>query len=87
MFVVANSYPANGTSVPRDLIAGHWGDMLNFTSSCGSIRYAFIERYGQPNATLIFSVNATVPESMLVYLDLGSSNISNSILLNIAWTC
>ncbi len=85
---MANSYPANGTSAPTELIAGHWGDKFNVTiydNQNHTVNWKVWNNYGMENQMLIVNANNTLTESTIVYLDLGTSVLSDRIYFDWSW--
>ncbi len=88
LFVVANSYPANGTNAPTELVAGHWGDKFNVTvydNQTHTVNWKVWSNYGMANQTLVVDANNTLTESTIVYLDLGTSVLSDPIYFDWSW--
>ncbi len=88
LFVVANSYSTNGTSVPRDLVAGHWGELVNTTVLDNSehlMNFRLFKGKGVVGI-LIFSVNSTLTKSTLIHLDMGTSELPGTFYLELRWT-
>ncbi len=88
LFVVANSHSANGTSVPRDLVAGHWGELVNTTVLDNSehlMNFRLFNGTGV-DGILMFSVNSTLTESTLIHLDMGTSELPGTFYLELRWT-
>jgi len=81
IFVVMNSSAANGTNAPLALIAGTWGDRFNFTITDG--RSHIVNFWSQD---LNINANATLSQSMVVYLELGTATLPSNFYIQTSWT-
>jgi len=81
LFVVMNSSPANDTNAPLPLVAGTWGDQFNFTIGDGQSHV--VNFHCQE---LGIDVNATLSQSTIVYLELGTTSLPGNFYIQASWT-
>lgn len=83
LFVVMNSFPSNGTSAPLPLRAGDWGDSLVFSRPVALVNFALYNG-SSTSGTLLFSVNATIPQPLTVNLDMETSTLPSQFFLSVS---